>query len=115
MIMKSVVLLSVLLLVGTTELQAETLSKSAERELGRKGATCDSHKQPEASGETHRCLFKLDEFDGRDFSTELGRGAYVISEIGHRCDEVEILDDVDYTREGESSPSLRRVSAKCFR
>lgn len=113
--MKSIVLLSTLLLVWTTGSQAETLSRKAERDLSRKGATCESHKQPEASGETHRCLFKLAEFDGRDFSTELGRGAYVISEIGHRCDEVEILDDVDFTREGETSPSLRRVSAKCYR
>lgn len=112
--MRSLVLLS-MLLVWTTGSQAESLSRSAERELSRKGATCDSLKQPEASGETHRCLFELAEFDGRDFSTELGRGAYVISEIGHRCDEVEILEDVDYTREGDSGPSLRRVSAKCFR
>lgn len=113
--MRSILLLSTLLLVWTTGLQAETLSKKAERELSREGATCDSHKQPEASGETHRCLFRLAEFDGRDFSTVRGRGAYVISEIGHRCKEVEILDDVDYAREGETSPSLRRVSAKCFR
>lgn len=113
--MRSVVLLSVLLLAWTTGSQAEALSKKAERELSREGATCDSHKQPADSGETHRCLFKMAEFDGRDFTTERGRGAYVISEIGHRCDEVEILHDVDYTVEGESTPSLRRVSAKCFR
>ncbi len=112
--MRSAVMLS-MLLVWATSSQAEELSKSAERELSRKGATCDSHKQPAASGETHRCLFKLAEFDGRDFSTQRGRGAYVISEIGHRCEEVEILDDVEFTREGESGPSMRRVSAKCFR
>jgi len=106
---------TLLLAAGSSPALAEALSKSAERDLAKNGATCEQLKPADPNGATHSCLFVPSEFGRRNFSTEFGRGAYVISEIGHRCKEVEILDDVEFARDGETEPSLRRVSAQCIR
>jgi hypothetical protein len=104
-------LVPVLILSGG--LLAAPVAAAPEKVKLRDGATCVSNSAPADDGETHRCFFEPRVFGRRDFSAANGRAFYVFSELGHRCNEIEILADDAYTdRDGRD---LRRVSARCHR
>ena len=72
------------------------------------------HKPDDAfEGETHRCYFSPQKFGKNDFSTRNSRAVYVLSTIGEKCDEVEILGDGNATLTAPDGGELRQVSVHC--
>jgi hypothetical protein len=73
-------------------------------------ATCVAHE--DEGGATHFCYFDPAHNGKRDFSKSSGRAAYVFSELGQKCSEIELLGEVTQQHDGDE---LRRLAVQCIR
>jgi hypothetical protein len=99
-----------LLTTVTTAFAAVDKDVDAERVTLRQGAACIAHE--DAGGATHFCYFDPAHNGKRDYSKSSGRAAYVFSELGQKCSEIELLGEVTQQRDGDE---LRRLAVQCIR
>lgn len=92
---------------------AMPLEARDDRALRSKGVVCTADEDAGMPEATHSCWFTPSRFGSRDYSVRMSRDMQVITELGPKCGEIEILADEAYAREGEAEPSLRRVRVKC--
>lgn len=107
------ILLGLTLAALAGQASAVAFDKRQERSLSREGLVCIESDDAALPEETHSCYFRPDTVDGRDFSVRATRSMQVVTALSQDCEELEILNDVPWSRSGEREPSLRRVHVKC--
>ncbi len=100
--------LAVLFAAGAT-----AAALAADRIVLLDGMRCLSEDSPRHEGETHACYFFPGKVGRHDYSTRNARGGQVITEMGPRCKEIEILGEDDHAQGGEDGVVLKRVSVLC--
>lgn len=105
-------LIAVAALLATASV-ADAARFNGRDSLEASGVECHAHEEPQASGETHWCLFEPAQRGRRDFRTRNKRAGHVVSTLGPYCEEIEILDDAEAPAAQQGSPPLRRVSIAC--
>lgn len=107
------ILLGLSLAILASPAFAAAFDKRQERDLSRAGVVCIESAEAAEPGETHSCYFRPVQVGDKDYSVRATRSMQVVTSMGQDCDELEILNDLPWSRDGEAEPSLRRVHVKC--